>query len=284
MTSIVHQDIKDIRGQLILKSGSDVIEWSKKNIFSTDHQKKKTKFKEAAFFVDDCESIFSLEPYKRVLENWTPNFREWLGEIWAPSVLFEELRLLKTFDVYSYQHVLVVSVVGARLLEIWIAATPTVKRSFMALVFHRLGKTRWMSGLAQKSEELDQIERQIILEQPLISFVLNAHYWGDANHLCAKVALQQHEDRLGKGYPLRVKTNSLILDVLRMLDRFDAMISSRPFRYQKLSPRAALDVINQDAQDGKMEADVLRAFTDLIRNEKIKDYKKLKLGKIGRPE
>ncbi len=284
MRSSIHQDVKDLRGQLILKSDSDVLEWSKKHLFSNEHQKKKTKFKEASFFVEDCESVFVLEPYKRVLENWTPSFREWLGEIWAPSVFFEELRLLRSLDVYSYQHTLTVAVVGARLLEIWITAAPTVKKSFMALSFHRLGKTRWASGLMQKSQNLDESERQCILEQPLISFVLNAHYWGDANHLCAKVALQQQEDRLGKGYPLKVKTNSLVLDVLRMLDRFDAMISSRPFRYQKLSPRAALDVINQDAEDGKIEADVLRAFTDLLRNERSKDYKKLKLGKIGRPE
>lgn len=283
MGSLIHQDVKDIRGQLIVASGTDVIAWAKTHIFSKEFLKKKSKFKETVFFVEDCQRIFERPPYDRVLSSWAPNFREWMGEIWAPSCLFDELRLLKNIDIYSYQHTLTIAVVGARILEIWVSAAPTVKRSFAALVFHRLGKTRLPEGLLQKSGSMDELEKQAILDQPLIGYVLNAHYWGDANHLCAKVALQHQEDRIGKGYPLGMKTNSLLLDILRMLDRFDALISERPFRYKKFNLREALDILKQDVDEGRMEEDVLKAFTDLIRSERLKDYKKLKFGKIGRP-
>jgi HD-GYP domain-containing protein (c-di-GMP phosphodiesterase class II) len=284
MDKNLQQDVKDLRGQLLFKGGAHIEEWSKLKVFSQEYLKKKSKFKEVSFFSDDCQTIFSRQPYDKVLRNWTPSFREWLGEIWAPSVLFEELRTLKMLDPYSYQHTLTIAIVGARLLEIWIKANPTVKRSFQALVFHRIGKNRFPEGFLQKQGEISERERRVIFEQPMIGFVLNACYWGDANHLCAKVALQHQEDRLGKGYPFGVETNSLLLDILRLVDRFDALISERPFRFKAFTVREALDLLQEDANAGKMEPDVLRAFVDLLREQRSKDYKKIKFGTIGRPE
>jgi len=276
--------VKDIRGLVLFQAGTQIEDWARKVVLNQDYLKKKSKFKEVSFLADDCQSIFSRKPYDKVLRNWAPNFREWMGEIYAPSVLFDELRVLKTTDPYSYQHVLTIAVVGARLLEIWIKANPTVKRSFQALTFHRVGKNRFPEGLLQKKGELSDVERRLIFEQPMVGFVLNACYWGDANHLCAKVALQHQEDRSGKGYPFGVKTNSLLLDILRMLDRFDALISERPFRYKAFTVREALDILREEAESGRLEPDVLRAFIDLVREERLKDYKKLKFGTIGRPD
>lgn len=276
------QDVKDIRGNLLCEKGTDVVEWSKSKLFSKDYEKRKSKFKENPEFVSDCRALFEKSPYDKVLSSWTKDFREWLGEMWVPSVIFEELRLLKQTDAYSYQHVLTVSVIGARLLEIWIKSMPTVKRSFQALVCHRLGKNRMIPGLLQKKGDLDEAEKLAILEQPIVGFVLNASYWGGGNHLCAKVALQHQEDRKGTGYPYGVETNSLILDILRLLDRFDALTSERPFRYKKFTSRQAIDVLQEDVRDGKLEEDVLKAFTDLLRENRLKNYKKLTFGSIGR--
>lgn len=282
MNRLISQQVKDIRGQELCAAGVDVMEWAKSRIFSKDYEKRKTKFKEVPDFVSDCQSVFSKKPYDSVLKSWVPSFREWLGEMWAPSVIFEELRLLKQLDAYSYQHVICISVVGARMIEIWIKSAPTVKRSFQALVCHRLGKNRLIDGLLQKEGDLNDLEKRAILEQPMVGFVLNACYWGGANHLCAKVALQHQEDRKGGGYPFGVETNSLILDILRLLDRFDALTSERPFRYKKFSVRQAVDVLQTDVNEGRLEEDVLKAFIDLMREKRVKNYKKLSLGKIGR--
>lgn len=284
MDRTLSQDIKDIRGQLLCSAGTDLEEWSKTFAFSKDYEKRKTKFKEAPEFVADCRSLFEQSHYDVVLKSWTKDFREWLGEMWAPSVIFEELRLMKQIDAYTYRHVLTIAVVGARMLEIWIRSAPTVKRSFQALICHRLGKNRLSEGLLQKSGALSEVEKRAIYEQPMVGFVLNATYWGGGNHLCAKMALQHQEDRAGLGYPMGIKTNSLMLDILRLIDRFDALTSERPFRYKKFSARQALDILQEDVRDGKMEEDVLKAFTDLIRKKRAKNYKKIKLGMVGREE
>ena|GEM_PF-4656038 len=284
MKPVLTQEIKDLRGKSLVPKDTKILEWANKHIFTSEYMKKKSKFKEVPSFLEDCESVFQRDPYDKVLKNWVKNFRSWLGEIWAPSIIFDELRVLKSLDPYSYRHVLTIAVVGSRLLEIWIKATPTVKRSFQAFICHRLGKARMSQILLQKKEALDDAEKRIIYEQPLVGFVLNASYWGNANHLCAKVALQHQEDRLGKGYPCGIKTNSLVLDILHLLDRFDALISERPFRYKKFSVREALDLMKEDADSGRMEEDVLKAFMDLVRTESLKDYKKLKFGTIGRPK
>ncbi|TVQ77258.1 MAG: hypothetical protein EA369_09450 [Bradymonadales bacterium] len=277
-------DVKDLKGKVIVSAGADVMAWSKKALLSKDYLKDKVRFKDIAFLMDDCRQVFSIKPYDKVLKDWTPDFRAWVGETWAPRAVFEELRLLKTIDLYSYQHVLVITVVGSRLLEFWIQSAPTLRRSFQALICHRLGKTRMMEGLLSKEGPLDETEKRAIFEQPIVGFVLNAAYWGEPNHLCAKTALQHQEDRAGKGYPLNIKTNSLVLDVLRLLDRFDALISQRPFRFKKFTPRQALDILKQDAEEARIEMDVVRAFLSLVRGERPTNFKAIPIGEIGREE
>ncbi len=246
--------------------------------------KKKTKLKDAAQLMEDFSSIFEHPVYKPALEKWIPSFREWVGEMWAPDVMFEELKLHRIRDPYAYQHVLVIALMGARLIELWIKAVPTVKRAFLAFLFHDLGKSRIAPAILEKSDSLMDVERRSIYDHPIASFVLNATYWGDANQLCAEVALHHHEDRLGTGYPAGTKTNSLILDILAVLDRFDAFITERPFRFKKFTQREAFDLLKKDADMGKIEPDVLKALVALIRKEKISDLKKIKLGTIGRED
>ena len=140
--------------------------------------------------------------------------------------------------------------------------------------------------ILEKPGILDEAEFQFIRECPLVSYVLNAAYWGDENHLCAEVALNHREDRLGQGYPRRIKTNSLILDILALVDRFDALVSARPFRPNTFSVREAFDIIKKDVDTGRFEADVLKVFVALVRKEKIadikKDLKKINLGTVDR--
>lgn len=282
MSLIVSQSIRDIRGKVLLDAGKDILEWVQKVPGSPEYVRKKAKLKEMAQLMDDLQAVFESEPYKKVLANWVTELRAWVGELWAPSIVFEELKMHRMRDPYSYRHVLIISIVGARLLELWVKTAPTVKKAFQAFLCHDIGKSRVSPLVLESTKTLDEVERQAIYEHPFYSFVLNAAYWGDANHLCAEVALHHHEDRIGKGYPRGVKTNSLILDILALLDRFDALISERPFRFKKYSLREAFDILKKDTDEGKIEPDVLKALIGLIRQESNLDLKKIKLGTINR--
>ena len=283
MITSVSTPVKDLKGKVILEANRDITDWSKRMIVSGEYLKRKSKVKDNLQLVEDMNQIFEEEPYKAILSGWTTNLREWIGEMYARAIMFEELKFQKMRDPYWYRHVLVITVVGSRMLELWVKAPVTVRKAFQALLFHDLGKTRIAPTILEKSEKLDEMEMRAIHEHPIGSYALNAAYWGDANHLCSEVALHHHEDRLGKGYPRQVKTNSLILDILGMLDRFDACISSRPFRLQKFSVRDATDMLKKDVDDGRLDGDILKAFVALIRKQPVADRKKLKLGTIGRP-
>lgn len=282
MGSLVNEVIKDIRGKVLVPAKTNVVEWAKKAPHTGEYLKNKSKFKDSPQLLEDMTSLWSVEPYNKVLKGWGLPFRDWLGELWAPSIFFEELKFQRLRDPYAYRHVLIVAVVGCRLLELWIKTPATVKRAFMAFLFHDLGKSRLAPAILEKKATLEDTERQAVFQHPLISYVLNAVYWADSSHLCAEVALSHNEDRLGSGYPQGTKTNSLILDILTTLDRFDALITERPFRFKKFSLREAFDLLQEDAEAGKMDPVVLKALVALIRNEKISDLKKVKLGKIGR--
>ena len=282
MSVVLTQAVKDIKGKVLVDVGTNVLEWSKKAALTGEYLKKKVKFKDSPQMLDDLLSVFEMKPYKKALEGWTPSFREWLGELWAPAVVFDELKLQRLRDPYAYRHIIVLAVVGSRLMEFWIKTPVTVKKTFLAFLCHDLGKTRVAPMILDQKEPLSETELKAIREHPLVSFVLNACYWGEVNHMCAEVGLQHQEDRLGTGYPQGSKTSSLVLDILAVLDRFDALISERPFRFKAFSVREAFDIIKGDCDLGKIDPDVLRVFISLIREEKIKDPKKIKLGTIGR--
>ena len=78
MSLIIQREVKDLRGNVLVKANTDLVEWSNKAIISGEYLKKKTRFKDAVSFVEDCEQIFSRKPYDKVLKGWTSNFREWL--------------------------------------------------------------------------------------------------------------------------------------------------------------------------------------------------------------
>jgi len=281
--AIIQETVKDLRGKVLTPAGTHVLQWGLKAPHSGEYLKKKTKFKENPQFYEDCQFLFSEEPYKKVLDSWTADFRDWVGELWVPSVCFEEIRLIRMRDPYAYRHILTIAVVGARMLEFWVKTPVTVKRAFQAFLFHDLGKGRVSNTILEKNGTLDDLERRSVYEHPLIGYILNATYWADSNHLCAEIALHHNEDRKGTGYPQGIKTNSIILDILMLIDRFDAMVSDRPFRPKALTIREALDVLKEDADIGKIEPTVLKTFIALLRGQKVADFKKVKLGTIGRP-
>ncbi len=282
MGQTLHDPVKDIRGRVLVQANQDILQWSGSAIHQGEYLKNKSKFKDMPQLLEDMSSVVNSVPYSTVLKGWAPNLREWLGEMWAPTILFEELKYHRIRDPYAYKHILTIALVGSRLLELWIKTPATVKRAFQAFMFHDLGKSRLAPAILEKTGTLEDLEKVAVYEHPLISHVLNACYWADSQHLCAEVALSHHEDRLGKGYPQGLKTNSLILDILTTVDRFDALISDRPFRFKKFTVREACDLLKTDAEGGRMDATVLKALVALLRNEKISDLKKVKLGKIGR--
>lgn len=282
MSFQLSKPVKDARGKLIVQAGEDAFAWAQLMDYPEVYTKRKSKFKESATLLEDFNSVFKKSPYDKVLSDWVPDFREWVGELWAPSIVFDELKLQKSRNPYHYYHNITIAVVGARLLELWITTPATAKRSFLSLLLHDLGKSRVDSFILDKRGALNDDEWKVMHEAPVVSYVLNVAYWGDPNHLCSDIALNQHENRLGKGYPRGQKTNSLILDILTVVDRFDALTSVRPFRDKAYTHREAFDLIKQDCDDGKIEGEVLKALVALIRQEKITDLKKLKLGTIGR--
>jgi HD-GYP domain-containing protein (c-di-GMP phosphodiesterase class II) len=274
--------VKDLKGKPVIGANECVLEWAKKAILSNEHLKKKAKIKDTSQLMDDLSAVFTHPIYQPLLANWVPSFREWVGEIWAPAIILEELKLHRIRDPYAYHHVLHIAVIGSRLLELWVKTIPTVKKAFQAFLFHDIGKSRIAPAILDKPSSLNDSEWKAIHDHPVVSFVLNATYWGDSNNLCAEVALNHHENRLGSGYPQGVRTNSLILDILGTVDRFDALTSERPYRPNKYSQRDAFDILKKEADEGKMEGDILKALVALIRKEKVTDLKKITLGTIGR--
>ncbi|MBI3153471.1 MAG: HD domain-containing protein [Chloroflexi bacterium] len=95
---------------------------------------------------------------------------------------------------------------------------------------HDMGKIGISDSILRKAGKLDDAEFETIKTHPLIGAnLLNEHPLGN---IVLDMALHHHERLDGKGYPHSVDGDGLSLNaqIISVVDAFDALTSSRPYR------------------------------------------------------
>lgn len=96
---------------------------------------------------------------------------------------------------------------------------------------------------------------------------LNLIKWPKGLERIPLIARCHHEKLDGSGYPLCIKMNMIPFEsqIMCIADIFDALTSSdRPYK-QRISPEKAIEILQKEANDGKINKDIL----DLMIKEKI---------------
>lgn len=152
-------------------------------------------------------------------------------------------------------------------------------------MLHDIGKSYVSQEILNKSGPLTEIEWEIMKRHPLNSLAMLLD--SELPTYVKKAILQHHEDFDGSGYPMSVGgTNITILArVLRIIDVFDAMTSSRPYK-DALPPIKAIQIMTgtlpeqaevpdslQNQRDWDMsncfDLDLLRKFIVFIGNVRL---------------
>jgi HD-GYP domain-containing protein (c-di-GMP phosphodiesterase class II) len=98
------------------------------------------------------------------------------------------------------------------------------------------------------------------------------------------VARDHHERIDGSGYPRGIRQHDPIVEIITTCDIYDALISPRPYRPNSYGNRAALEVIIEMAENGKIGRDVVHALVAHNRESKPSHkHIKLSLEKRGTP-
>jgi len=161
-----------------------------------------------------------------------------------------ELAALKSYDKYTFQHSVNVSIFSVALgLRLGLDKSPLAELGFAAL-FHDFGKTRIPLDLLNKPDNLNSNDWSLMQEHPVYgakviaqSFAMD-RYTGRA----ILVAFEHHKNLDGTGYPYINRTEEINLysRIVSLCDVFDAMTSGRAY-FKETVPidRVILQMIKQ---------------------------------------
>ena len=85
------------------------------------------------------------------------------------------------------------------------------------------------------------------------------------------IVRHHHERWDGNGYPDGLSGRGIpyLARVFQILDAYDALTHERPYR-QPLSHQAAMDVLLQEAEDGKWDPDLVAAYIESKKSEGVR--------------
>jgi putative nucleotidyltransferase with HDIG domain len=133
-------------------------------------------------------------------------------------------------------------------------------------VLHDIGKIGIPSQVLNKASRLTDEEFEIIKKHPEIGY----HILKDIEFLdrCKKIVYQHHERLDGRGYPNRLQGDQIdrLSRILTIADAYDAMTSSRPYRYTPLTVEEAIDQMEKN-KETQFDSDIVDVFVKLLREE-----------------
>lgn len=179
-------------------------------------------------------------------------------------MLFALARSMEGRDASTAGHCERLSAYAARLGRVVGLPAEYVRALEIAGIVHDVGKVAVPDDILLKPGPLDAEERRIMQRHPVVG-----------EEICAPLKslgrvlpiIRHHHERLdGTGYPdgLRGEEIPLTARILQVVDVYDALTMHRPYR-RALSRQHALTVMNQEAQRGWLDPNLVTALEQMLR-------------------
>jgi HD-GYP domain-containing protein (c-di-GMP phosphodiesterase class II) len=186
-----------------------------------------------------------------------------------PLPVLESLDFFREYDFYTYRHMLLVSALSILLARelLPVRNQQELMQAALASSAHDFGKICVPLDVLKKDEPLLLKERHLLEHHALAGYVLLRYYSRNSSQLSARIARDHHERKDGSGYPLGIRLNDRVVEIVLVSDVYDALISPRPYRPFPYNNRTALEEICQKADEGKIPRDVVKALVAINRKE-----------------
>lgn len=153
---------------------------------------------------------------------------------------------IKTFDNYTYEHSLSVSIFATIIGIACDYSEKELENLSLAGLLHDLGKRAIDDEIINKPSKLTPEEYEIIKSHSQIGYnILQDDYL--ISSTVKTSILEHHENEDGTGYPRGLKSNNIykFAKIIHIVDVYDALISKRPYK-EPFSPKEAIDYIVQN--------------------------------------
>jgi putative nucleotidyltransferase with HDIG domain len=138
--------------------------------------------------------------------------------------------LLEIHDQYTKNHSQNVANISREIAEEMNLSKEKINQTYYAGLVHDIGKTLIPNEIINKNGKLNQDEFEIIKKHSTYAYkaLLKSK---ELNHI-ANIVLQHHERIDGKGYPLGLEGEDILIEsrIISIADAYDAMSSDRPYR------------------------------------------------------
>ena len=210
---------------------------------------------------EDFLNFLGSPPYGMIFsDRKRTDFLRFSETAYFPLPILQSLDYFKRHDIHTYAHVLMVFALSTLLATDLIPEYQERIQLFATGPTHDIGKTCVPLHILKKETPLTRAERAFLEHHAAASYVLLSYYYGDAEHLACRVALDHHERRDGSGYPRHIPLKDLLVEVVAVSDIYDALIKPRSYRSAPYDNRTALEEITKMAEQNKIGWDVLKAL------------------------
>ena len=210
----------------------------------------------------DLRSICESPPYHRMFSDVARRDEVFqaMQRVELARPLLEIYSYFKLHDPYTYLHILSVFALSILLARELVKDPAERALELAAATSHDFGKICVPPSILKKTTPLEEWERQRLSHHAAAGYVLLSYYLKDHRHPAAITARDHHERIDGSGYPRGILLDNRFVEIVAVGDIFDALASSRPYRQSSFDLRGALEEITQQAGQGKIHADVVRAL------------------------
>lgn len=179
----------------------------------------------------------------------------------AASSLLSLARNIESRNHNGEGHCDRVSAFAVRLGEALLLPPEQIQALALGGILHDIGKVAVPDEILFKAGPLTAEEFEIVRQHPIVG-----------EHICAPLKsfrhvlpiIRHHHERIdGTGYPDRLAMDEIPLParIMQIADVFDALTSERPYR-QALAPRHAFGVMNEEANRGWLDGNLVRRFEE----------------------
>ncbi len=266
----LNANIHSIRGKLLVQKRSiinyEVFEKiASESLFAT---RLKVKLKES-FIYNDAYVCCHREPYKSYCKKvGEKDVLKVFGDISVPTAILDEFSFIRIKDEYTYFHSINTTILVICLSLLFFDDYQKVLQIATASFTHDIGKSRIPSSILYSPMPLSKEEFDIIKEHTIYGAILCCHYFGDFFSPPTIAAFQHHEKKNGTGYPTSIRLRDDSVMFVSIVDIFDALISSRPYRSEPYDVRGAIDVLCMAVEKGELDEEKLKMLISLNREKK----------------
>ena len=183
------------------------------------------------------------------------------------NVLIALANAVESKDAYTQGHIFRVSNMAVKLGKSIGLSDHDIDALRIGGILHDIGKIGVPREVLNKPGPLDSEEWEMINGHPVDGYKICLPLkktLGEALH----VIRHHHEKIDGSGYPDGLKGDDIsrLARIMTVVDIYDALITERPYR-KRMSIESALGAMRKEADDGKLDNNIVEAFIAMIQSD-----------------